>query len=117
MFEWKLTGKEKSVTTASDDDFSVTVTRSGDTTAYEIRGRLDTIHAPELMHAFENAVKTEKIVINAKNIEYISSSGLRVLLVMRKSVKDNSCLRVQGYSDAVKEIFEVTGFDSMFEIV
>ena len=117
MFEWKLTVKEKSVTTASDDDFSVTVTRSGDTTAYEIRGRLDTIHAPELMHAFENAVKTEKIVINAKNMEYISSSGLRVLLVMRKSVKDNSCLRVQGCSDAVKEIFEVTGFDSMFEIV
>ena len=44
---------------------------------------------------------------------YVSSAGLRVLLMMCKSLKDKSRFRMTGINDNVKEILEVTGFDQL----
>jgi len=116
MKEWELTVREESGVNTRADEFSIKAWQEGETSWYEISGRVDTITAPELLKAFENGEKCEKIIVDAKKMQYISSSGLRVLLMMRKSVRDNECLRVLNCSDEVKEIFEVTGFDSMFVI-
>lgn len=116
MKEWELTVREESGVSAKADEFSVKTWHEGETAWYEISGRVDTITAPELLKTFESGEKCEKIIIDAKRMQYISSSGLRVLMIMRKSVKDNECLRVLNCSDEVKDIFEVTGFDSLFEI-
>lgn len=116
MKEWELTVREESGVSAKADEFSVKTWHEGETAWYEISGRVDTITAPELLKTFESGEKCEKIIIDAKRMQYISSSGLRVLMIMRKSVKDNECLRVLNCSDEVKDIFEVTGFDSMFVI-
>ncbi len=64
--------------------------------------------APELLQKFNDSTHTEFITLDAKNMDYISSAGLRVLLIMSKSAKEP--IRVVNYSDSVKEIFNVTGF-------
>lgn len=54
-----------------------------------------------------------KLVLDAKELEYISSAGLRVLLALRKQIKDIEIINV---SRDVHEIFQLTGFDTMFTV-
>ena len=42
---------------------------------------------------------------------YVSSAGLRVLLMMYKSLEDKDRFELKGVNDAVREILETTGFD------
>ena len=44
-------------------------------------------------------------------MEYVSSAGLRVLLMMYKSLEDKERFEMTGVNDAVREILETTGFD------
>ncbi|MBQ9382814.1 MAG: STAS domain-containing protein [Ruminiclostridium sp.] len=80
----------------------------GNTAVYEVGGRLDTMTAPELLREFNDSKPAEYITLDARNLDYISSAGLRVLLIMSKSAKEP--VRVINYSESVKEIFNVTGF-------
>ena len=54
------------------------------------------------------------ICVDMKNLEYISSAGLRVLLIMRKALAGDSDFSLINMSDQVKEIIETTGFDTIF---
>lgn len=53
--------------------------------------------------------------MDAKGLEYISSAGLRVLMIAVKKLGQGS-VAVLNASEAVKEIFEATGFDQMITI-
>ncbi|MBQ9383194.1 MAG: STAS domain-containing protein [Ruminiclostridium sp.] len=86
----------------------------GNTAVYEVGGRLDTMTAPELLREFNDSKPAEHIIFNAKNMDYISSAGLRVLLMMSKTAKEP--LKVINYSEAVREIFEVTGFADLMTL-
>ena len=77
-----------------------------------IQGRMDTITAPELLKKFqEMPEKADAIEVDVKDMAYVSSAGLRVLLMMYKSLKDKSQFKLLNVSDEVKEILETTGFD------
>ncbi len=52
------------------------------------------------------------IAFDAKDLEYISSAGLRVLLKVKKAVKRD--IRIRNVSDEVFDIFDVTGFSDIF---
>ena len=56
---------------------------------------------------------TEKIIIDAENLEFISSAGLRVILKLRKAYKD---IEIVGVSPEVYDVFEMTGFTEMLDI-
>jgi anti-anti-sigma factor len=45
---------------------------------------------------------------------YVSSAGLRVLLMMYKSLENKDNFEMTGVSEAVREILETTGFDQFF---
>ena len=78
-----------------------------------IQGRMDTITAPELLKVFQEASgKADAIEVDVKDMAYVSSAGLRVLLMMYKSLKDKRRFRLLNVNDEVKEILETTGFDS-----
>lgn len=78
-----------------------------------VKGRIDTISAPALLEVFDkNYDAVNSIVIHAEKLEYISSAGLRVLLMAMKKLGEGT-VRVTGASSAVKDIFETTGFDQM----
>ena len=70
----------------------------------------ETGHGPE-----NNGDGIARIKVDAKGLEYISSAGLRVLMIAVKKLGQGS-VAVLNASEAVKEIFEATGFDQMIAI-
>lgn len=77
-----------------------------------IQGRMDTITAPELLKQFQNAgTGIRAIHVDVSRMAYVSSAGLRVLLMMYKSLENKDSFDMTGVSDDVREILETTGFD------
>ena len=77
-----------------------------------VQGRMDTITAPELLKKFQEAGdRIREIKIDVSRMAYVSSAGLRVLLMMYKSLDDKSRFKMTGVSEEVREILETTGFD------
>ncbi len=74
-----------------------------------IQGRLDTLTAPELEHVLAEE-NPEKLVFDLKELEYISSAGLRVLLAAHKRMSSKGGVIVRNSNEIVREVFEVTGF-------
>lgn len=111
MEMWTLTAASAGNKIDKDLPFAVeSEFRNGKFTA-KIQGRMDTITAPELLEKFQQADGVKKIEINVEKMEYISSAGLRVLLMMCKSLKKKSLFKLVGVNDEVRGILEVTGFD------
>jgi anti-anti-sigma factor len=81
-----------------------------------VQGRLDAVSAPELESALEGA-EPGHLVLNMAGLEYISSAGLRVILAAAKRQKgDSGDLHVAALQEAVKSVFEVSGFDAIINI-
>ena len=81
-----------------------------------LRGRMDTITAPELLKAWEAEKGGASITaaeIDCSRLQYISSAGLRVLLILQKG---GAWVRLTGVNDAVWEILEATGFIDIFAV-
>lgn len=83
-------------------------------------GRLDTTTAPELQTYYEELDLNdfENVKIDFEKLEYISSAGLRVLLIFQKDCsKKKKDLYMINVSEDVQEIFDVTGFSDILNIV
>jgi anti-anti-sigma factor len=91
---------------------------NGNERVVSIKGRLDTLTSPELQPILIDAVKSGKrTVLDCDGLEYISSAGLRVLLMAEKSAKAaNSGLIIRNVSAEIREIFEMTGFSGILTI-
>ena len=84
-----------------------------------VGGRLDTPSAvsaqQEITPLLENADK--EIILDCSNLEYISSSGLRLLLTIRKeAAAKGGKVIVKDINDDIKKVFMMTGFYNLFEI-
>ena len=76
-----------------------------------LSGRLDTTTAPALEKTItENACDIEKLVLDFKGLEYISSAGLRVVLNAQKKMQQIGGMKVINVGEEVMEVFEMTGF-------
>ena len=93
----------------------VTVTKINENTV-KIIGRIDSNNAAqfekELFESLESSA--DSVIIDADELEYISSAGLRVLLKLKKSKKGN--INLINASSEVYDIFEVTGFSSFLNV-
>ena len=73
--------------------------------------------APELEAEIKAGLGDVKSVIfNMENLEYISSAGLRTLLMAKRELHNKGTVKVINANEIVKEVFEVTGFDSLLDI-
>jgi anti-anti-sigma factor len=84
-----------------------------------ISGRLDAVSAVEADKHFSTVIDEEKnnLLINLAELDYISSAGLRVLLVVAKRIQQNhGKIVLCALNSNVKEIFEISGFSSIFNI-
>ena len=82
-----------------------------------LEGRLDTTTAPELEAELkENMDKIQALVLDFSELEYISSAGLRVLLMAQKTMAEKDGLKVTGVSPLILDVFEVTGFTDILDI-
>ena len=80
-----------------------------------IQGRMDTITAPDVLKQFQDTGEgITGIHVDVSKMAYVSSAGLRVLLIMYKSLEDKDKFKMTGINTAVREIIETTGFDQFF---
>ena len=83
----------------------------------KVEGRMDTVTAPQVDEELKASIDgAEKLTMDFTGLEYISSAGLRVLLSAQKIMNRQGSMEVIGVSDAVMEIFEVTGFSDILTI-
>ena len=91
-------------------------TEKNGTLTFFLEGRIDTNNAAQTEAEIFAAVRDnpENVIIDAEDLEYISSAGLRVLMKLRKSI--NKPLPVINVSRDVYEILETTGFTELLDV-
>ena len=83
-----------------------------------LEGRLDTTTAPDLEVVVKNELgDVNALTIDLSELEYISSAGLRVLLAAQRIMNQQGEMSVIGCSEDIMEIFDVTGFSDILNIV
>lgn len=94
----------------------VTTTKLGATTVIAIRGRLDSATATAAQESIMPLLVPDcRAVIDMSGCEYVSSAGLRLLLLIAKTVARNKGkAHVAGMPDEIREVMEMTGFGNMF---
>lgn len=92
-------------------DYSLTV---------NVKGRLDTGTAPELDRTLAGIMSSDRISeirFDFSDLEYIASSGLRILLAALKKVTAlGGTVYIENAGETVRDILSMTGFDTMFII-
>ena len=81
-------------------------------------GEMDTIAATEAEEVLKPLYKSDgkDVVIDCKDLEYIASSGLRILLSILKGAKaSGSKVVMRGVNDDIKNVFQLTGFIDLFD--
>ena len=84
-----------------------------------LKGRLDTMIAPQLDDEAKSIDfdEVETVTLNLKDLEYISSSGLRVILALYKSLKSKGGnLKIVNVSNTIMELFSMTGVSDYLDI-
>lgn len=86
-------------------------------TVIEVSGRLDTSTAPVLDKTInENIPEDANLILELKELVYISSAGLRVLLSAQKRMRKLGSMKLRNVCEEVMEVFEMTGFADILEI-
>ncbi len=84
----------------------------------EVSGRLDAVISAELQDKLMELVQAghKKMLVCMDQVEYISSSGLRTFLAVAKKVGQEGFIRFCCMQPGVKEVFTISGFNSIFGI-
>ena len=87
---------------------------------FKLIGRLDSKTSPEFGKQVFDAIEkgSKNMIVDFEDLDYISSAGLRVILKATKDLKRSEGKFVLcSMKDYVKEVFEISGFDSFLPIV
>lgn len=88
----------------------------GDVKVLHLRGRLDFAAAPD----FETQVKSlisageSKIVLDCRDLKYVSSSGLGAFIACGKTLPGGGAIVFAGLSNHIESLFEMTGITGLF---
>ncbi len=88
-------------------------------TIAEFEGNLDTNTAPDAEERLGELLEkgVTKILVDFTTLNYISSAGLRVLLVTTKRLGGTGgSMRLCGLNETVDEVFEISGFSTIFSV-
>ncbi len=97
----------------------ITKSDQGGVATVAINGRLDAVSAVDAEKEFSSLLEEgkDKMLIDLAGLDYISSAGLRVLLVVAKRIQQTGGkVALSNLADNVKEVFEISGFSSIFKI-
>ena len=96
---------------------NITKKQNGTTLEVSFEGRLDTISSPgaekELLPV---PADVKEMVLDFRDLEYISSAGLRLLIQLQKELHGKAKLRIINTNEIVDGVFSVTGFDKFLNI-
>lgn len=96
-----------------------TISKSANYTVIAVEGRIDTVTAVEFERSVSQAFEdeTNALIIDCAGLEYISSSGLRVfLMVQKKMMAKKGQLHICSLRPNIKEIFDISGFSGIFKL-
>lgn len=94
---------------------NITPNKTDATLEVALEGRLDTVTAPVLQETIdENLEGVTTVIMDCKDLAYISSAGLRVLLTVRKGLTGDLVLK--NVEPSVREVLEITGFVDILTI-
>lgn len=82
-----------------------------------LEGRLDTTTAPQLEAELTRSLPgVTALTLDFGALEYISSAGLRVLLMAQKVMNKQGSMVVRNVNDTINEVFEITGFSDILTV-
>ncbi len=84
-----------------------------------VRGRMDALCAPDFDRTLEDYLEqgANRFVIDFGALEYISSAGLQCILAAARQLEDGKGeIRLADLRGPVREVFEISGFDTLFPI-
>ena len=91
--------------------------QSGTSYTLALTGRLDTVTAPQLEAELKQCfVDASELILDFKGLNYISSAGLRVLLLSQKIMNKQGKMILLNVCETVQEVFEMTGFSDILNI-
>ena len=97
----------------------ISVRETDGVSVMDFTGNLDTNTSPAAENEVDRLLEggSEKILFNFMNLNYISSSGLRILLATAKKMKSSGGkMRVCSLNDTVQEVFDISGFASILDL-
>ncbi len=97
----------------------ITIKNENEVMFCQMNGRLDTLAsqqaAKDIQPLLDHA--EQEIIIDCSGLEYISSSGLRLLLTLRKeTARKGGKVIIRNIREEIRQIFLMTGFYNLFEI-
>ena len=97
---------------------TITESKQGNRYIFTLEGNLDTSTAPQLEKCLENVTDdVTEIVFDFTALNYISSAGLRTILLANETVGDDGTITVRGANPMVADILDTTGFSSMLNMI
>lgn len=97
----------------------VVIEKQNDVVTVFLKGRLDTLASQEVSQQLEGLAENASgtIIMDCTEMSYISSSGLRIFLTLRKAASEKGGkVIVRGISNDIRSVFMMTGFLNLFEI-
>ena len=97
---------------------NITESKQGSVYTFALAGELDTTTSPQLEERLESIDgDVTEIVFDFTELDYISSAGLRTLLLASEVIGDDGVITVKGANPMVTDIFDTTGFSSTLNMI
>ncbi len=95
---------------------NVTITHDSSITVASVSGDVTHATAPEFQSSLLHELNTAKaLILDFSELNLLTSSGLRVLLLLHRTATDGDCrLVLAAVPEAVRDVMEVTGFWDQF---
>lgn len=98
---------------------NINTERDGGRLVIKTEGRIDGSNASDFQNSVEAVITSEDstVILDFENLDYISSAGLRVILLIAKDLKQkDKKFAICSLSDMVREIFMISGFDQIIDV-
>ena len=95
---------------------TITKTLNGPECILAVEGRLDAESAPKLRAVVETLDEVSDLTLDFSRLLYISSAGLRVLMIVHRVVGEDGKIRVIHAKDVIRKVLEMTGFAAVLTI-
>ena len=95
---------------------TITKTLNGPECILAVEGRLDAESAPNLRAVVETLDEVSDLTLDFSRLLYISSAGLRVLMIAHRVVGEDGKIRVIHAKDVIRTVLEMTGFAAVLTI-
>ena len=98
---------------------TITPSFAGGALCLAIAGRLDSITSPDFTARCQQLIEADqkKVVLNVEDVEYVSSAGLRAILMVGRAIQSSGgVLALCGLKGTVKSVMELAGFRNLFPL-